>query len=120
MASSLTTLDISKLEALEDFGGNVNITAAAVNTVEQTSKAEVTTGEPAANEETIDPQVFIDNLQPLIAETVTATVNALVPPMVAALKEGQGKVKVVNDNFNASGQKGDINTIRRLPSDNFA
>jgi len=71
-------------------------------------------------EKTDTSQVFIDNLQPLIAETVTATVNALVPPMVAALKEGQGKVKVVNDNFNASGQKGDINTIRRLPSDNFA
>jgi hypothetical protein len=75
---------------------------------------------PDENKENDSSQVFIDNLQPLIAETVTATVNALVPPMVAALKEGQGKVKVVNDNFNASGQKGDINTIRRLPSDNFA
>ena len=71
-------------------------------------------------EQTEDSQVFIDNIQPMIAETVTSTINAMLPPMVAALKEGQGKVKVVNDNFNASGQKGDINTIRRLPSDNFA
>ena len=56
----------------------------------------------------------------MIAETVTSTINAMLPPMVAALKEGQGKVKVVNDSFNSSGQKGDINTIRRFPSDNFA
>ena len=65
-------------------------------------------------------QVFIDNIQPLIAETVATTINTMLPPMVSALKEGQGKVKVVNDSFNSSGQKGDINTIRRLPSDNFA
>jgi len=75
---------------------------------------------PSEGEKISDSQVFIDNLQPLIAETVTATISAMLPPMVAALKEGQGKVKVVNDSFGASGQKGDINTIRRLPSDNFA
>jgi len=75
---------------------------------------------PSEGEKIGDSQVFIDNLQPLIAETVTATISAMLPPMVAALKEGQGKVKVVNDSFGASGQKGDINTIRRLPSDNFA
>jgi hypothetical protein len=72
------------------------------------------------SEQTNDSQVFIDNIQPMIAETVTSTINAMLPPMVAALKEGQGKVKVVNDSFNSSGQKGDINTIRRFPSDNFA
>jgi hypothetical protein len=72
------------------------------------------------SEQTNDSQVFIDNIQPIIAETVTSTINAMLPPMVAALKEGQGKVKVVNDSFNSSGQKGDINTIRRFPSDNFA
>ena len=87
---------------------------------EPESGASIKTPDDPKIEKTNNSQVFIDNLQPLIAETVTATVNALVPPMVAALKEGQGKVKVVNDNFNASGQKGDINTIRRLPSDNFA
>ena len=56
----------------------------------------------------------------MIEETVTATINALVPPMVAALREGQGNVRVVNDNFANSGQGGDINTVRRLPSENIA
>ena len=61
-----------------------------------------------------------EDIRAMIEETVTATINALVPPMVAALREGQGNVRVVNDNFANSGQGGDINTVRRLPSENIA
>ena len=45
-----------------------------------------------------------EDMKAMIEETVTSTIKALVPDMVAALKSGQSKIKVTNDNFNASSQ----------------
>jgi biotin operon repressor len=72
------------------------------------------------SDENNNSQAFIDNFQPLITETVTSTINALVPPMVAALKEGQGNIRVTNDNFNASSQKELPSQLRNISNSNFA
>ena len=56
----------------------------------------------------------------MIEETVASTINALVPEMVASLKEGQGNVKVTNDNFNASSQGQLPDQIRNISNNNFA
>lgn len=99
-------------------GGDPGVTTASPGGVAPIAGADTQAGAAAAEEET-DTEILIANIQPLITETVTATINALVPPMVAALREGQGNVRVVNDNFASSGPGGDINTLRRLPSENF-
>ena len=59
-------------------------------------------------------------MRTMIEETVASTINALVPEMVASLKEGQGNVKVTNDNFNASSQGQLPDQIRNISNNNFA
>ena len=61
-----------------------------------------------------------EEVRTIVEETVTATINALVPEMVAALKEGQGKVKVTNDNFNNSKQSEGPSRNRNIVNNNFA
>jgi hypothetical protein len=61
-----------------------------------------------------------DDMRTMIEETVTATINALVPDMVAALREGQGNIKVTNDNFNASSQGELPSQMRNISNSNFA
>ena len=61
-----------------------------------------------------------EDIRAMIEETVASTINALVPEMVASLKEGQGNVKVTNDNFNASSQGQLPDQIRNISNNNFA
>jgi hypothetical protein len=61
-----------------------------------------------------------EEIRAIVEETVTATINALVPEMVAALKEGQGKIKVTNDNFNNSKQSEGPSRNRNVTNNNFA
>ena len=61
-----------------------------------------------------------EEVRTIVEETVTATINALVPEMVAALKEGQGKIKVTNDNFNNSKQSEGPSRNRNIVNNNFA
>ena len=61
-----------------------------------------------------------EDMKAMIEETVTATIKALVPDMVAALKIGQGNVKVTNDNFNASSQDELPSQMRNVSNNNFA
>ena len=61
-----------------------------------------------------------EDMRAMIEETVTATINALVPDMVAALREGQGNIKVTNDNFNASSQGELPSQMRNISNSNFA
>ena len=61
-----------------------------------------------------------EEIRAIVEETVTATINALVPEMVAALKEGQGKIKVTNDNFNNSKQSEGPSRNRNIVNNNFA
>ncbi len=61
-----------------------------------------------------------EEIRAIVEETVTATINALVPEMVAALKEGQGKIKVTNDNFNNSKQSEGPSRNRNITNNNFA
>ncbi len=99
-------------------GGDPGVTTASPGVVAPIAGAGTQAGAAAAEEET-NTEVFMANIEPLVASTVETTIRALVPQMVAALKEGQGNVRVVNDNFASSGPGGDINTLRRLPSENF-
>ena len=61
-----------------------------------------------------------EEVKSIVEETVTATINSLVPEMVAALKEGQGKIKVTNDNFNNSRQSEGPSRNRNIVNNNFA
>jgi hypothetical protein len=61
-----------------------------------------------------------EDMRAMIQETVTATIKALVPDMVAALKSGQGNIKVTNDNFNASSQNELPSQMRNVSNNNFA
>ena len=61
-----------------------------------------------------------EDMKAMIQETVTATIKALVPDMVAALKSGQGNIKVTNDNFNASSQDELPSQMRNVSNNNFA
>jgi hypothetical protein len=61
-----------------------------------------------------------EDMRTMIEETVTSTINALVPEMVAALREGQGNIKVTNDNFNASSQGELPSQMRNISNSNFA
>ena len=61
-----------------------------------------------------------EEVKSIVEETVTATINALVPEMVAALKEGQGKIQVTNDNFNNSRQSEGPSRNRNIVNNNFA
>lgn len=61
-----------------------------------------------------------EEVRTIVEETVTATINALVPEMVAALKEGQGKIQVTNDNFNNSRQSEGPSRNRNIVNNNFA
>ncbi len=61
-----------------------------------------------------------EDMRAMIEETVASTINALVLEMVASLKEGQGNVKVTNDNFNASSQGQLPDQIRNISNNNFA
>ncbi len=61
-----------------------------------------------------------EEVRTIVEETVTATINALVPEMVVALKEGQGNIKVTNDNFNASSQGELPSQMRNISNSNFA
>jgi hypothetical protein len=61
-----------------------------------------------------------EDMKAMIEETVTATINALVPDMVAALKSGQNNIKVTNDNFNASSQGELPSQMRNISNNNFA
>ena len=61
-----------------------------------------------------------EEVRTIVEETVTATINALVPDMVAALKEGQGKIQVTNDNFNNSRQSEGPSRNRNIVNNNFA
>jgi hypothetical protein len=128
LSTSLTGLDVSPLEDLNALDmGNVNVVANTAGTFEPTNANTTATIEPVnnvttTNENTLEEtntEVFMANIEPLVTSTVETTIRALVPQMVAALKEGQGNVRVVNDNFASSGPGGDINTLRRLPSENF-
>ena len=60
------------------------------------------------------------DIRAIVEETVTATINALVPEMVAALKEGQGKIQVTNDNFTNSKQSEGPSRNRNIVNNNFA
>ena len=60
------------------------------------------------------------DIRAIVEETVTATINALVPEMVAALKEGQGKIQVTNDNFTNSNQSEGPSRNRNIVNNNFA
>ena len=55
-------------------------------------------------------------MRAMVEETVTATIKALVPEMVAALKEGQGNIRVTSDPFNDSKQSGQPSVNRRINS----
>lgn len=61
-----------------------------------------------------------EEIRAIVEETVTATINALVPEMVAALKEGQGKIQVTNDNFTNSNQSEGPSRNRNIVNNNFA
>ena len=61
-----------------------------------------------------------EEIRAIVEETVTATINALVPEMVAALKEGQGKIQVTNDNFTNSKQSEGPSRNRNIVNNNFA
>ena len=61
-----------------------------------------------------------EDMKAMIQETVTATIKALVPEMVAALKSGQGNIKVTNDNFNASSPDELPSQMRNVSNNNFA
>lgn len=57
-----------------------------------------------------------EDMRAMVEETVTATIKALVPEMVAALKEGQGNIRVTSDPFADSKQSGQPSINRRINS----
>jgi len=61
-----------------------------------------------------------EDMKAMIEETVTSTIKALVPDMVAALKSGQNNIKVTNHNFNASSQGELPSQMRNISNNNFA
>jgi hypothetical protein len=61
-----------------------------------------------------------EDMRAMIEETVTATINTLVPEMVGALKEGIGNITVSNNNFNNSKQSEGPSRNRNVTNNNFA
>ena len=112
MAATSVTGGISPIEnpQVTTIGGETNITSNApggeTNIANNTSP--ITSPNPG------------EYMRAMIEETVASTINALVPEMVASLKEGQGNVKVTNDNFNASSQGQLPDQIRNISNNNFA
>ncbi len=112
MAATSVTGGISPIEnpQVTTIGGETNITSNApggeTNIANNTSP--ITSPNPG------------EDMRAMIEETVASTINALVPEMVASLKEGQGNVKVTNDNFNASSQGQLPDQIRNISNNNFA
>ena len=127
LGTSLAGLDTSKLTELAEFGESINITAnvgggtvggispVAAQGTPALSSPETTTAITTTTE-TKSPDAVIENLEPLIAATVTSTIKALVPEMVAAM----GNVKVVNDNFHNSKQSEGPSRNRQITNNNFA
>lgn len=112
MAATSVTGGISPIEnpQVTTIGGETNITSntpgGETNIANNTSP--ITSPNPG------------EDMRTMIEETVASTINALVPEMVASLKEGQGNVKVTNDNFNASSQGQLPDQIRNISNNNFA
>ena len=123
LGTSLAGLDTSKLAELAEFGESINITAnvsggtvggMSPDGVGSTPTGGTTVSVPGAGESSGE------DMKAMIQETVTATIKALVPDMVAALKSGQGNIKVTNDNFNASSQNELPSQMRNVSNNNFA
>ena len=98
------------LTALAVVGGvaaiGAGVAAVAGGGTKPTGEATVTTataGEAAG-----------EDMRAMVEETVTATIKALVPEMVAALKEGQGNIRVTSDPFTDSKQSGQPSINRRI------
>ena len=112
MAATSVTGGVSPIEnpQVTTIGGETNITSntpgGETNIANNTSP--ITSPNPG------------EDMRTMIEETVASTINALVPEMVASLKEGQGNVKVTNDNFNASSQGQLPDQIRNISNNNFA
>ncbi len=108
---ALGPIGLSALALVGGIGAVGVATAAAVGGgAEPGGGAAVATGGETAGED----------MRAMIEETVTSTINALVPEMVAALREGQGNIKVTNDNFNASSQGELPSQMRNISNSNFA
>jgi hypothetical protein len=92
------------------------------------AKGNLTSGILSSTKETraagIDPNSPTGRQQGATVEEiegiVSTTIKALVPEMVAALKEGQGKIQVTNDNFNNSRQSEGPSRNRNIVNNNFA
>ena len=57
-----------------------------------------------------------EEVRTIVEETVTATINALVPEMVSALRDSQTNIRVVSDPFHDSRQSGQPSINRRISS----
>jgi len=121
--TSTAGLDVSKLEQIADLGENINITSTTVTSAAPTPSPQ-SPGTTSLTEGTTTAAnaggITGEEVRAIVEETVTATINALVPDMVAALKEGQGKIQVTNDNFNNSRQSEGPSRNRNIVNNNFA
>lgn len=110
------------LTALAVLGGIAAIGATAATVASPGTSAPPTGGASVTTTSAVETagETGGENMRAMIEETVTSTINALVPEMVAALKEGQGNIRVTNDNFNASSQKELPSQLRNISNSNFA
>lgn len=119
--SSATSTDLGIAERKAELQGRVNLIEGTNITpspqgFQPIAAPNVGAGPGEAGAPTVQQGTTTEEIEGI----VSTTIKALVPEMVAALKEGQGNIKVTNDNFNASSQGELPSQIRNITNNMFA